>query len=70
MENLNEILESYCREHIEDYEERLSRALRKMDRWHWPLRMADPELNQEMENCIDEWWEDNRPDPESIIFDE
>ena len=68
MENLKSTIESYCREHIEDYEERVSHALRKIDRCRCPLSMADPELECDIENCIEEWWEDNRPATEDILF--
>lgn len=61
-------LDAYCREHIEDYEERVSRALNKIDRCRCPLHMADTELASDMENCIDEWWEDNRPGTEAVLF--
>lgn len=50
---------AYCRNNIEDFEERVQLALKKMGRMRCPFSMADQELYDDIVNCICEWCEDN-----------
>lgn len=52
-------LSAYVRNNVEDYEERLQLALKRMDRMREPLRMADQELYDEIVDAISEWCDDN-----------
>lgn len=59
MKKMLKEIAAYCRNNIEDFEERVQLALKKMDRMRCPLRMADGELFDEMTDTICEWCEDN-----------
>lgn len=50
---------AFVRNNIEDYEERLQLALKRMDRMREPLRMADRSLYDEIVDAISEWCDDN-----------
>ena len=50
---------AFVRNNIEDYEIRLSLALKRMDRMRCSLRMADDCLFDEIVDSISEWCEDN-----------
>lgn len=51
---------AYVRNNVEDYEERLQLALKRMDRMRCPMRMADDGLYDEMCDAIDDWcWEND-----------
>ena len=52
-------LAAYVRNNIEDYEERLQLALKRMNRMREPLRMADRSLYDEIVDAISEWCDDN-----------
>ena len=54
MEHIKEIA-AYVAANVEDYEARLQVALGVMDRMRCPLRMADPNLYWDIENCVSEW---------------
>lgn len=58
---------AFVRNNIEDFEERLQLALKRMDRMRCPLRMADGILYDEIVDSIDEWCNDNEV---SLEFDE
>lgn len=47
------------RNNVEDYEERLQLALKRMDRMRCPLSMADRSLYDEIVDAISEWCDDN-----------
>ena len=66
MEKKKEIA-AFVRDNIEDYEERLQLALKRMDRMRCPLRMADGSLYDEIVDAISEWCDDNEV---SLEFDE
>lgn len=66
MSQINEIA-AYVRNNVEDYEERLQLALKRMDRMREPLRMADGSLYDEIVDAISEWCDDNEV---SLEFDE
>lgn len=66
MSQINE-LAAYVRNNIEDYEERLQLALKRMDLMRCPLRMADGSLYDEIVDAISEWCDDNEV---SLEFDE
>lgn len=51
---LHNNLESVCKD-IEDFDERLGIALKKMDRYRCPLRMADESLYNEIAEAIGEF---------------
>ena len=59
MEKIKEIAD-YCRRHIEDYDERVSIALTRIDHMRCPLWNADPNLAYEIERCACDWAEDNK----------
>lgn len=77
---LNEILakqDRYCARHIPSYKSRVKRAMGKMDYNHCPLRMADRELYEEMQNAIADWCDIHGTsyefdlsdiDPELVLF--
>ena len=52
-------LAAYVRNNVEDYEERLQLALKRMDRMRCSLRMADDGLFEEIVDAVSEWCEDN-----------
>ncbi len=59
MNNKKEIA-AYVRNNVEFFEERLQRALNKMDRTRCPLSFADQELYDDISNAIDDWcWEND-----------
>lgn len=58
---------AYVRNNVEDYEERLQLAFKRMDRMREPLQMADEELYDDITNAIEEWCDDNEV---SVEFDE
>lgn len=58
MSQINEIA-AYVRNNVEDYEERLQLALKRMDRMREPLRMADNGLFDEIVDAISDWCDDN-----------
>lgn len=62
-------LAAFVRNNIEDYEERLQLALKRMDRMRCPLRMADDGLYGEIESAIEDWCEDNDYDVDKIYED-
>lgn len=66
MSQINEIA-AFVRNNVEDYEERLQLALKRMDRMREPLRMADGSLYDEIIDAISEWCDDNEV---SLEFDE
>lgn len=49
---------AFVRNNVEDYEERLQLALKRMDRMREPLRMADGSLYDEIVDAISEWCDD------------
>lgn len=50
---------AYVRNNVEDYEERLQLALKRMDRMREPLWMADAVLYNEIVDAINDWSWDN-----------
>jgi hypothetical protein len=66
MSQIKEIA-AYVRNNVEDYEERLQLAFKRMDRMREPLQMADEELYDDITNAIEEWCDDNEV---SVEFDE
>lgn len=53
-------LAAYVRNNVDFFEERLQRALDKMDRTRCPLSFADQELYDDISNAIDDWcWEND-----------
>ena len=67
---------AYIRSCVEDYEERVQRALDVMDAVRRPLRMASPLLYSQMDDAAREWAEENGVrlgvefDVEDLIWDE
>ena len=58
-------LDKLCRESIEDYDAKVSIAWGYMDRERCPLRMAFPELYDEIAQVLDDHeiaWEDEEDD--------
>ena len=58
MSQINEIA-AYVRNNVDDYEERLQLALKRMDRMREPLRMAVNGLFDEIVDAISDWCDDN-----------
>lgn len=58
MDELKKIV-AYCRERIENYDERVSVALGLMDRMRCDLHTADWKLAAEIEGVVTEWADDN-----------
>lgn len=50
---------AYVRNNVEDYEERLQLALKRMDRMRCPMRMADDGLFEEIVDAVIDWCDDN-----------
>lgn len=50
---------TFVRNNVEDYEERLHLALKRMDRMREPLRMADNGLFNEIVDAVSDWCDDN-----------
>lgn len=50
---------AYVRNNVEDYEDRLQLALKRMDRMRCSLRMADGSLYDEIVDAIEDWCWDN-----------
>lgn len=61
---------AFVRNNIEDYEERLQLALKRMDRMRCPMRMADDGLYDEMCDAVEDWCEDNDIDFYEIDLEE
>jgi len=61
---------AYVRNNIEDFEERLQLALKRMDRMRCPLRMADGILFDEIYGAIDDWSWDNEVNTEDWDIDD
>lgn len=70
MEDLYKTLADYCRENIEDYDERVDRALTLIDKWRAPLYQVDSSLYNAMMDMIDEWGEENEVDVEEVDIEE
>lgn len=65
--NQRKELAAYVRNNVEFYEERLSLALRWMERDRCPLRVADYNLYDAISDAVSEWCDDNEI---SLEFDE
>lgn len=61
---------AYVRNNVEDYEERLQLALKRMDRMREPLRMADWILFDEICCAIDDWCYDNDVDGSDCDYED
>lgn len=61
---------AYVRNHVEDYEIRLSLALGRMERDRCPLRMADDGLFDEIVSAIDDWCWDNEFDDSEVDWED
>lgn len=61
---------AYVRNNVEDYEERLQLALKRMGRMRCPMRMADGILYDEIFDAISEWCIDNDVDMFSLDFED
>lgn len=70
MENKIKEVAAYVRNHVEDYEIRLSRALGWMERDRCPLRMAAPTLFDEIVSAIDDWCWDNEFDDSEVDWED
>ena len=57
--NFKKEVAAYVRNNVEDYEERLQLALKRMDRMRCSLRMADDGLFEEIVDAVSNWCEDN-----------
>lgn len=63
-------LDQYCREHIEDYDEKVSMAWGYIYRMRCPLWMAFPILYDEMLEVLSDYCEDNEIDIDEIDIEE
>lgn len=61
---------AYVRNNIEDFEERLQLALKRMDRMRCPMRMADDGLFDEIVDAIEDWCWENDVDCSEVDWDE
>ena len=63
---------AYFRNNIEDYEERVSRALTTIDHWRCPLQMADRGLYYDMDEWLCVYCAEERDDiiPEDFDLDQ
>lgn len=61
---------AYVRNNVEDYEERLQLALKRMDRMRCPLSFADQELYDDISNAIDDWCWDNEVNNEDWDYED
>jgi hypothetical protein len=70
MEDKVKEIAAYVREHVEDYERRLSFALGRIDHMRCPFWMADQSLYDEIVSAIEEWCDDNEVDCSEVDWDE
>ena len=63
-------LAAYVRNNVEDFEERLQLALKRMDRMRCPLSMADCMLYDEIVDAIEEWCDDNEVNNEDFDYED
>lgn len=63
-------LAAYVRNNVEDYEERLQLALKRMGRMRCPMRMADGMLHSEIVDAINDWSWDNEVNTEDWDIDD
>jgi hypothetical protein len=70
MEEMYKTLAQYCKDNIEDYEERVDRALTLIDRWRAPLYQVDSSLYGAMVDMVDEWGEENEINVEEVDIEE
>ena len=69
MEEMYKSLAEYCRENIEDYDEKVSYALGQIDKWRAPLHMVDNSLFMEISDAIDDWCDENDYDVDEVGAD-
>lgn len=63
-------LAAYVRNNVEDYEERLQLAFKRMDRMRCPLSFADQELYDDIINAIEDWCDDYEVCYDDVDWDE
>lgn len=61
---------AYVRNNVEDFEERLQLALKRMDRMRCSLRMADDGLFDEIVSAIEDWCWDNEFDCSEVDWED
>jgi hypothetical protein len=71
MEDKIKELAAYVREHVEDYEEYLQLALKRMDKMRCPFEMAaDEGFYNDVVSAIEDWCLDNDKDFFELDLDE
>lgn len=68
--NRNKEIAAYVRNNVEDYEERLQLAFKRMDRLRCPLSFADQELYDDIINAIEDWCDDYEVSYDEVNWDE
>lgn len=69
MNDLQPVAE-YVSANVEDYFEKVTYALGRMDRFRCPLYLADRALYIEIMDAVDDYCQDNDLDPDEIDIEE